>query len=96
MSVPLFIEFEHELVFTVIISLFMGALMWPFRKAVKAYTELKNGLRDLHTELTTQRTNCLTTLQSQGVEQVAVLKDCANVLREIHTDQKILLDRLER
>lgn len=96
MSVPLMVQFEHELVFTVLISVFSGAAMWPIRKITKAYSEVKTSIEELQTELTTQRTNCLATLQTQGAEQIVVLKECATVLRDMHTDQKILLDRLER
>jgi hypothetical protein len=46
--------------------------------------------------LAEQRSNCLATLQTQGDAQVKLLTSAVEVLRDMHTDTKIMLDRLER
>jgi hypothetical protein len=46
----------------------LGKLVWG---GVKQDRQL---LRDIHTEMTLQRTNCLTTIQTQGERQVEILE----------------------
>lgn len=50
-----------------------GVFMWPFRIARKEWTTLKDNIEATHKELTQQRTNCLSTLQSQGATQIELL-----------------------
>ena len=65
-------------------KIFMGMLvaggialiMWPFRK-----------LAAIHSELIEQRTNCLSTLQKQGDEQIKLLGKAVETLGNIHTSQ---------
>lgn len=67
-------------------------LMFPLRsfiKSVKAqWQSVTKQLGEVHTELTTQRTNCLTTLQKQGDEQIKLLGEMTGTLREMHLDQR--------
>ena len=51
-------------------------IAWPFRK-----------LSSIHEELTTQRTNCLQTLQDDGKDQVKLLGKAVDVLEAIHLGQ---------
>ena len=88
--------FRHELVSTVLVTAFLGALMYPFKKIAAAYKETQETLKGINTELAEQRSNCLATLQTQGDAQVKLLTSAVEVLRDMHTDTKIMLDRLER
>ena len=58
----------------------IGALMWPFRAARKEWKALKEEQASIHAELVTQRTNCLTTLQTQGDRQIELLGKVADTL----------------
>ena len=88
--------FRHELVSTVLVTVFIGALTYPFKKITAAYKETQESLKGIATELAEQRSNCLTTLQGQGVSQIEILKEVASTLRDMHLDQKTLLGRLDR
>jgi len=70
--------------------------MWPFKRVVAAYRETKTKLEEISTELAVQRVNCLTTLQDQGEAQVKLLTEAVGTLRDMHSDTRVLLDRLER
>jgi hypothetical protein len=92
--VGLISTFRHELVSTVLVSAFIGALMWPFKRVVAAYKETTAKLEAVHNELTTQRENCLTSLQRQGDKQIELLGKAVDVLGEMHTDSKLMLEHL--
>ena len=66
--------------------------MFPVRtlieKAKEFFAGFDSRLKGIEVELSTQRTNCLTTLQSQGAEQVLVLREVAKTLTDMHLDQK--------
>jgi hypothetical protein len=66
-------------------------LVFPLRtftKTVKTeWAEKTKMLESVHKELTEQRTNCLTTLQKQGTEQIKVLEKAVDLLDKIHTSQ---------
>jgi hypothetical protein len=64
----------------------LGVIMWPFRKAKKEMVELKSIIIDTHKELVEQRTNCLSTLQSQGESQVKLLEKAVEVLGDMRMD----------
>lgn len=68
--------------------------MFPARtlldKARKFLESFDSRLKSIETELSTQRTNCLTTLQSQGDTQIEVLKEMSKTLQDMHLDQKEL------
>ena len=58
----------------------MAIVLWPFRKARKEWTALKEEQKLIHQELVTQRTNCLTTLQNQGDRQIELLGTMSTTL----------------
>jgi len=68
--------------------------MWPIRKVQNAYKEATAKLEAVHTELTTQRENCLSSLQRQGDKQIELLGKAVEVLGEMHTDSKLMLEHL--
>jgi septal ring factor EnvC (AmiA/AmiB activator) len=86
--------FRHELVSTVLVSVFLGGAMWPIRKVKAAYKETQDALQSISKELSEQRSNCLMTLQQQGDEQVKLLGKAVDVLQEMHTDSKLMLEHL--
>ena len=63
----------------------VALVAWPFKK-----------LSAIHSELITQRTNCLQTLTVDGKEQVILLGKVANTLEAMHLDQARLLGRIEK
>ncbi len=60
--------------------------MYPFRKAKKEWQVLKTAIASTQAELELQRTNCLTTLQSQGEKQVELLGKVSNTLDGVRLD----------
>ncbi len=64
----------------------LGVFMWPFRKAKSEWIALKKEQASIHAELVQQRTNCLTTLQTQGAEQITLLKTAVEVLGGVRLD----------
>ena len=60
--------------------------MYPFRKAKKEWTSLKETTQAIQNELAQQRTNCLTTLQEQGVKQIELLTKAADTLDGVRLD----------
>ena len=60
--------------------------MWPFRKMKKEWQGVKESLAAVHEELSVQRGNCLSTLQSQGAEQVALLGKTVSALDGVRID----------
>lgn len=69
--------------------------MSPFKKMKEIFEGLKSSLDKVQTELVTQRSNCLTTLQTQGDTQIAVLKEVSKTLQDMHLDQKTTLGMLQ-
>lgn len=65
-----------------------GVVIWfvcfPFRTAYNSATET---LTTLKNELSTQRTNCLTTIQADGKTQINLLSKMSDTLDGIHTGQ---------
>jgi hypothetical protein len=88
-------EFRHEIVVSIMVSGFLGGVMYPFRKIKEGWKNTQAKLDAVSVELTTQRTNCLTTLQRQGDAQIEILKDVSQTLRDMHLDQKELLGRVK-
>jgi hypothetical protein len=64
----------------------LGVIMWPFRKARKEWITLKEEQSKIHSELVQQRTNCLTTLQTQGVTQIELLEKTVAALDGVRLD----------
>ena len=63
-----------------------GVIMWPFRKARKEWTALKEEQAAIHKELVHQRTNCLTTLQQQGATMVDLQTKTVDLLQGVRID----------
>jgi hypothetical protein len=64
----------------------LGVFMWPFRKMKAEWIEMKKDQVLIHTELVQQRTNCLTTLQTQGVQQIELLGKTVAALDGVRLD----------
>jgi len=96
MTGSLLTEFGHELIITVILTIGGTVLMWPFKRAKKMIEDAKASLDMVHSELVTQRSNCLATLQAQGERQIEVLEKMSTTLSDIHLDQKQTLGMLQR
>ena len=79
---PLVYKTAVGLVFTGLI----GVIMWPFRKAHKEWNALKVEQAAIHAELVQQRTNCLSTLQSQGETQIELLGKTVAALDGVRLD----------
>lgn len=66
-------------------------VFFPLKTFVKSVQDKWAGqtkfLSDIQTELREQRTNCLTTLQTQSKEQVELLTKAVEVLEDIHSSQ---------
>ena len=61
-----------------------SAAPWP--DGATEWIALKDEQAAIRTELTTQRTNCLNTLQMQGVEQIKLLGKAVDVLDGVRLD----------
>jgi len=88
------VTFKHELFSTVLVTAFIGAITLPFRKVIAAYKDTKDKLENISTELTEQRTQCLTTLKTQGDAQVVLLTKTVDVLQNIQLDNREMLTHL--
>ena len=62
-------------------------IVFPLRYAFTAIKERFAVLDAVKEELEKQRTNCLTTIQANGVEQLKVLEKISGTLENIHTSQ---------
>ena len=62
-----------------------GVIMWPFRKARKEWTALKEEQAAIHKELVHQRTNCLNMLQ-QGATLVDLQTKTVDLLQGVRID----------
>lgn len=78
--------FVFKTVVGLVITGLLGVIMWPFRKAHKEWVDLKDEVSATRAELEKQRTNCLTTLQTQGVEQIRLLSDTVKILEGTRLD----------
>jgi hypothetical protein len=61
----------------VLLSLLSGLLLFLAKRAFRKVENLWETTQCINSELTLQRTNCLTTLQEQGREQIGLLRDIA-------------------
>ena len=66
--------------------LITGVIMYPFRKARKEWTALKDEQAAIRQELVHQRTNCLTTLQQQGATMVDLQTKTVDLLQGVRLD----------
>jgi hypothetical protein len=89
-----------EAVSGAVLSVLGWIVFFPVRtvytKASAEWFRATAQLDEVNKELTTQRTNCLQTLQNQGDTQIGLLKETVKVLNDMHLDQRTLLGRLDR
>ncbi len=69
-----------------VVGAIITIVLWPFRKARKEWAALKQEQASIHAELVQQRTNCLTTLQQQGVQQIELLGKTVAALDGVRLD----------
>jgi hypothetical protein len=93
-AVSLLGQFRHEVVITLMVTAFLAAVSYPFRKAKEEWFALITKLDGVRNELEHQRSNCLTTLQSQGEKQIEFLKQAVDVLTEIRLDNREIVTHL--
>lgn len=80
-----------EAVSGTILSIGGAILLFPVRmfvnKVKAVVAEQATALEEIKTELVQQRQNCLTTLSTQGTEQIKLLGEVVKVLNEMHLSQ---------
>jgi len=85
------IEVWHEVEMAVALSVGSWVMLFPVRTFIKRVVDAWNSqedlLKEVHTELVTQRTNCLRTLQDQGKTQIDTLGRVADTLDGMHSQQ---------
>lgn len=86
-STPLLSQLIDKMFVSFVVTAVGGALVWPFKAIKRKGEELTQELKLMQAELVTQRTNCLTTLQTQGAEQITLLKRVADTLDKTHETQ---------
>ena len=87
MQVTLDLLFNKALM-TLAVGFIGYIIMFPVRKARAEWISLKETTAKIHEELSQQRTNCLTRLQSQGDEQIKLLGKMADTLDGVRVDFK--------
>jgi hypothetical protein len=87
MQVTLDLLFNKALM-TLAVGIIGYIIMFPVRKARAEWISLKETTAKIYEELSQQRTNCLTRLQSQGDEQIKLLGKMADTLDGVRVDFK--------
>jgi len=96
MLAGLLTTFRHELVSAVLVSAFLGVIAMPFKRIIKAYTEVVGKLDAVHTELTAQRINHLTHIEVSNEKQVELLGKMTDVLTDVRLDLRETLGKLSK
>ena len=96
MLAGLLTTFRHELVSAVLVSAFLGMIAMPFKRIIKAYTEVVGKLDAVHTELTAQRVNHLTHIEVSNEKQVELLGKMTDVLTDVRLDLRETLGKLSK
>ena len=96
MLAGLLTTFRHELVSAVLVSAFLGVIAMPFKRIIKAYTEVVGKLDAVHTELTAQRVNHLTHIEVSNEKQVELLGKMTYVLTDVRLDLRETLGKLSK
>jgi hypothetical protein len=96
MLAGLLTTFRHELVSAVLVSAFLGIIAMPFKRIIKAYTEVVGKLDAVHTELTAQRVNHLTHIEVSNEKQVELLGKMTDVLTDVRLDLRETLGKLSK
>jgi hypothetical protein len=86
MTIHIFGQFVHEGILAGLLAVAGGIAMWPIRKVSGAYQEFTGKLDGISKELSTQRTNCLATLQGQGDKQIELLSKTVDTLDGVRLD----------
>lgn len=79
----------HEVELTAVVSAFIWVATFPIRKFVETIKHKFDIIDDMSSELKTQRTNCLTTLQEQGRAQIELLRSLHDAAVETNTILKL-------
>ena len=96
MLAGLLTTFRHELVSAVLVSAFLGVIAMPFKRIIKACTEVVGKLDAVHTELTAQRVNHLTHIEVSNEKQVELLGKMTDVLTDVRLDLRETLGKLSK
>ena len=96
MLAGLLTTFRHELVSAVLVSAFLGVIAMPFKRIIKAYTEVVGKLDAVHTVLTAQRVNHLTHIEVSNEKQVELLGKMTDVLTDVRLDLRETLGKLSK
>jgi hypothetical protein len=86
-STPLLQQVVDKTVVSLLVAAVGGFLVWPFKTIKRKVEDFTIELKAVQTELVTQRTNCLTTIQNQGAEQIKLLNRVADTLDKTHETQ---------
>lgn len=85
------LELLHEAEIGIALTVGGWILMFPVRTLIKKANEIldsfDNKLLGIQEELSTQRTNCLATLQVSSQKQVDLLEKAVDVLEAMHISQ---------
>lgn len=84
----------HEFLLTGGVSVCLWFLCYPFRQLLNKLKEKSDMLDEVHDELITQRTNCLTTLQQTGKQQLAILEKICDTQAAMHLMQAEFMGRM--
>jgi hypothetical protein len=84
---PGLISFGYKVAASAAVGVIMAIVLWPFRTIKKEWVEMKKNQASIHSELVQQRTNCLTTLQTQGDRQIELLGKVSDTLTGIALSQ---------
>lgn len=85
------LQLLHEAEIAIVLSVGGWMILFPVRTLYSKVKEIvdnyKESMKEMKEELITQRTNCLTTLQTQGEEQIKVLNKVSSTLEAMHLAQ---------
>lgn len=99
MGQPFVLQLIHEAEIALALSLGSWVVLFPvramFSKFKHEWKSKSEMLKAVHTELAQQRTNCLTTLQSQGDEQVKLLTKVSETLDDMRLSQSEMVGYLK-
>jgi hypothetical protein len=70
----------------IIVTGLLGAFMWPFRKMKKEWQGVKESLAAVHEELSVQRSNHLSHIESNGKQQIELLAKMAESMDGVRLD----------
>ena len=85
MQVTLDLLFNKALM-TLAVGFIGYIIMFPVRKARAEWISLKETTAKIYEELSQQRTNCLSTLQTQGDKQIELLGKMSETLSGVRLD----------